>query len=97
MNINDMLLKDKNHILKNIKGGYNPINKYYNINKIKIIGENIYTLNEINRALLSDALDNLKFDFILLNKCNKCKASFNMSGYNLILSNNQEIEIIFFK
>jgi hypothetical protein len=95
MNLNDMLEKDKNYILKNIKGGYNPFNNYHNINKIKIFGENIYTLNEINRALLSDVLDKHRPDFILLNECNKGKASFNMSGYNLILSRNQEVGIIY--
>ena len=42
-----MNLNDKNYILKKMKGGYNLINDYYNINKIKILGENIYTLNEI--------------------------------------------------
>ena len=56
MNLNDMLIKDKNYILQNNKGGYNPFNNYYNINKIKIFGENIYTLNETNRALLSNII-----------------------------------------
>ena len=74
MNINDMLIKDKNYILKNLKGGYNPINNYHVINKIKIFGENIYTLNETNRALLSDVLDKLRPDFMLLNESNKGKA-----------------------
>ena len=95
MNLNDMIEKDKNYILKNIKGGYNPCNNYLNINKIKIFGENIYTLNETNRALLSDVLDKSRPDFILLNECNKGKASFKSSGYNLILSSNQEVGIIY--
>jgi len=96
MNLDDMLTKDKNYILlKNIKGGYNPFNYYHNINKIKILGENIYILNETNRALLSDVLDKHRPDFILLNECNKGKVSFNMSGYNLILSRNQEVGMIY--
>jgi len=95
MNLNDMLIKDKNYILQNMKGGYNPFNNYYNINKIKIFGENIYTFNETNRALLSNVLDKQRPDFILLNECNKGKASFNMSNYNLILSRKQEVGIIY--
>ena len=47
------------------------------------------------RALLSDVLDKHRPDFILLNECNKGKAAFNMSGYNLILSRNQEVGMIY--
>ena len=32
--------------------GYNPINNYFDINKMKIIGENILTLSRENRVLL---------------------------------------------
>ena len=42
---------DKADILLKLKGGFNLSNNYFNINKIKIIGENIYTLNTVNRAL----------------------------------------------
>ena len=90
-----MYKKDKDNILQQMRGGYNPINNYFNINKIKIIGENILTLSKENRALLSNVLDEYNPDFVLLNECkmNK-KAKFNMSGYNLILSDNQEVGII---
>ena len=65
MNLNYMLIKEKNYIMQNIKGGYYHFNNNYNINKIKIFDENIYTLNETNRALLSDVLDKHRPDFIL--------------------------------
>ena len=45
INLNDMYKKDKENILQQIKGGNNSINNYFNIKKIKIIGENILTLN----------------------------------------------------
>ena len=48
-----------------MRGGFNPINNYFNINKIKIIGENILTLNKENRALLSNVLDEFNPDFVL--------------------------------
>ena len=96
INLDDMYKKDKDNILQQMRGGYNPINNYFNINKIKIIGENILTLSKENRALLSNVLDEYNPDFVLLNECkmNK-KAKFNMSGYNLILSDNQEVGIIY--
>ena len=62
-----MYQKNKADILQHLKGGYNHINNYFNINKIKIIGENIYTLNTVNRALLSNVLDEYNPDFVLLN------------------------------
>ena len=78
MNLNDMLEIDKNDILTNqIAGGYRPQN-YFNFDnlKIKIIGENILTLNETNRALISNILDEERPDFILLNECKIGKAKF---------------------
>ena len=96
INLNDVCEKDKADILKHKKGGYNLFNNYFNINKIKIIGENILTLSIENRALLSNVLDEYKPDFVLLNECNMNKnVKFNMSGYNLILSDNQEVGIIY--
>ena len=82
INLNDMYEKDKTDILKQMRGGFNLFNNYININKIKIIGENILTLSRENRALLSNVLDECKPDFVLLNECNMNKnAKFNMSGY----------------
>ena len=96
INNNDMLLIDKENILKLIKGGFNLIENNFKINKIKIKGENICTLNETNRFIISNVLDELKPDFMLLNECNiSKKAKFNMSDYNLIISNNQEVGIIY--
>ena len=51
-----------------MKGGYNSINNYFDIKKIKIIGENILTLNRENRALLSNVLDEFNPDFVILNE-----------------------------
>ena len=63
--------------------------------KIKIYGENIRAFNETNRALLSDILDKQRPDFMLLNECNIGKAKFNMSGYKLELSDNNEVGILY--
>ena len=82
MNLNDMLEIDKNDILvSQIAGGYIPQN-YFNCDnlKIKIYGENILTLNEGNRTLISNILDEERPDFILLNEYRIGKAKFNMSG-----------------
>ena len=38
---------------------------------MRIIGENIRSLNETNRALLSNILDTERPDFMLLNECAK--------------------------
>ena len=91
-----MYKKDKTDILLKLKGGFNSSNNFFYFFKIKIIGENIYTLNTVNRALLSNVLEEYNPDFVLLNECNMNKnAKFNMSGYNLILSDNQEVGIIY--
>ena len=37
INLNDIYQKDKQNILQQMRDGYNPINNYFNINKIKII------------------------------------------------------------
>ena len=95
MNINDILIKYKNYILKSEKSGYIP--NSININKIKIFGKNIYSLNETKRALLSNILYKYLPTMLLLNECNKGKAPFNMSGYNLILSRNQKLGNIYRK
>ena len=68
-----MYKKDKADNLLKLKVGFNLINNYFNINKIKIIGENIYTLNTVNRALLSNVLEEYNPDFVLLNECNMNK------------------------
>ena len=80
----DLLKEDKDDYLRNIRGGYK--------NEIGIIGENIRTLNETNRALLSNILDTERPDFMLLNIG---KAKFNMSGYKLELSDNNEVGILY--
>ena len=54
INLDDMYQKYKTDILQHLKDGFNLINNYFNINKIKIIGENILILNKENRALLSN-------------------------------------------
>ena len=48
-----MYKKDRENILQQMKGGYNSIHNYFDIKKIKIIGDNILTLNRGNRSLLS--------------------------------------------
>ena len=48
INLNDMYEKDNTDILKQMRGGFNLFNNYININKIKIIGENILTLSREN-------------------------------------------------
>ena len=60
-----------------------------------MICENIRTLNETNRALLSNILDTERQIFMLLNECNIGKAKFNMSGYKLELSDNNEVGILY--
>ena len=83
MSLDDMLEIDRNDILVNqIGGGYRILN-YFNVDnlKIKIYGENILTLNETNRALISNVLDEDKPDFMLLNECKIGKAKFNIKGY----------------
>ena len=49
--------------------------------------ENIFKLNESNRALISNKLDEDRPDFMLLNECKIGKAKFNIKGYKLELSN----------
>ena len=87
LKIDDLLKEDKEDYLRNIKAGYK--------NEIRIIGENIRSLNETNRALLSNILDTERPDFMLLNECNIGKAKFNMSGYKLELSDNNEVGILY--
>ena len=87
LKIEDLLKENKEDFLSSIKGGYK--------NEIRIIGENIRTLNETNRALLSNILDTERPDFMLLNECNIGKAKFNMSGYKLELSDNNEVGLLY--
>ena len=87
LKIEDLLKEDREDYLSSIKGGYK--------NEIRIIGENIRTLNETNRALLSNILDTERPDFMLLNECNIGKAKFNMSGYKLELSDNNEVGLLY--
>ena len=58
LKIIDLLKEDKEDYLRNIKGVFK--------NEIRIIVENIRTLNETNRALLSNILDIERPDFRLL-------------------------------
>ena len=97
MKCNDMLEVDRNDILPNqIIGEYGPQNYFKTDNlKIKIYGENILTLNEGNRAIISNILDEERPDFILLNECRIGKAKFNLSGYKLELSEKEEVGIIY--
>ena len=83
MSLEDMLEIDRNDILVNQIGGGYRISNYFNVDnlKIKIFGENILTLNETNRALISNKLDEYRPDFILLNECKIGKAKFNIKGY----------------
>ena len=97
MNLNDMLEVDRNDILANqIIEGFGPQNyfKFDNL-KNKIYRENILPLNEVNRALISNILDEERPDFILLNECKIGKAKFNLSGYKLELSEKDEVGIIY--
>ena len=97
MSLEDMLEIDRNDILVNQIGGGYRISNYFNVDnlKIKIFGENILTLNETNRALISNKLDEYRPDFMLLNECKIGKAKFNIKGYKLELSNKQEVGIIY--
>ena len=88
IHVDDLLKNDKIDYMKNLKGGRN-------IKKILIYGENIRTLNEMNRGLLSNVLDNKRPDFILLNESNIGSANFKMSGYKLELSDNNEVGILY--
>ena len=92
-----MLKIDRNDILVNQISSGNNILNYLNSNnlKIKIYGENISTLNEVNRVLLSNILDEERLDLMLLNECKIGKAKFNIKCYKLELSNTQEVGIIY--
>ena len=93
INKNDLSNEDKIKINKEVKGGKNEY--YYDENIIKIYGNNIRTLNESNRALIINFIEEEKPDFILLNECNKGKSSFKISGYKTEFSPNQEVGIIY--
>ena len=93
INKNDLSNDDKIKINNNLKGGAYVVNHDKNI--IKIYGNNIRTLNEGNRALINNFIDEEKPDFILLNECNKGKSSFKISGYKTEFSPNQEVGIIY--
>ena len=85
--------EDKIKVNKKVKGGKNEYN--YNKNIIKIYGNNIRTLNESNKALIINFIEEEKPDFLLLNECNKGKSSFKISGYKTEFSPNQEVGIIY--
>ena len=57
----DLLKDDKIDHTKYKRGGNNSYN-------VKIYGENIRTISEMNRGLLSNVLDNNRPDFMLLNE-----------------------------
>ena len=69
MNKNDLSDEDKIKVTNKLIGGKNEYK--YNKNIIKIYGNNIRTLNESNKALINNFIDEEKPDFILLNECNK--------------------------
>ena len=93
MNKNDLSDEDKIKVTNKLIGGKNEYK--YNKNIIKIYGNNIRTLNESNKALINNFIDEEKPDFILLNECNKGKSSFKISGYKTEFSPNQEVGIIY--
>ena len=93
INKNDLSNEDKIKLNNNLKGGANADNDDKNI--FKIYGNNIRTLNETNRALINNFIDEEKPDFILLNECNKGNSSFKISGYKTEFSPNQEVGIIY--
>jgi len=88
-----MLKIDREEYFKSIKRW---TSYYKNINglTIKIFGQNIRTIDELNRALIINSLDEIKPDFFLLNECNIGLAKFKVQGYNIELSKNQEVGII---
>jgi len=49
----------------------------------------------MNRGLLSDVLDNNRPDFMFINETNIGQGKFNMSGYKLELSDNNEVSILY--
>ena len=80
MNKNDLSDEDKIKVTNKLIGGKNEYK--YNKNIIKIYGNNIRTLNESNKALINNFIDEEKPDFILLNECNKGKSSFKISIFS---------------
>ena len=93
INKNDLSNEDKIKVNKKVKGGKNEYN--FNKNIIKIYGNNIRTLNESNKALVINFIEEEKPDFLLLNECNKGKSSFKISGYKTEFFPNQEVGIIY--
>ena len=59
-----MYKKDREKILQQMRGGYTLINNYFDIKKIKINRENIFSLCRENRALLSNVLDGYNPEFL---------------------------------
>ena len=92
INKNDLSNEDKLKVNKNLKGGKTECNHDKNI--IKIYGNNVRALNESNKALIINFIEEEKPDFLLLNECNKGKSSFKISGYKTEFSPNQEAGII---
>ena len=93
INKNDLSNEDKIKVNNKLKGGKNKFN--HDKNLIKIYGNNIRALNESNKALIINFIEEEKPDFILLNECNKGKSSFKISGYKTEFSPNQEVGIIY--
>ena len=93
INKNDLSNEDKIKVNKEVKGGKSEI--YYDKNIIKIYGNNIRTLNESNKALINNFIEEEKPDFLLLNECYKGKSSFKISEYKTEFSPNQEVGIIY--
>ena len=93
INKNDLSNEDKMKVNKKVKGGKNEYN--YNKNIIKIYANNIRTLNESNKALIINFIEEEKPDFLLLNECNKGKSSFKISGYKTEFLPSQKVYIIY--
>ena len=93
INKNDWSNEDKIKVNNKLKGGKNKFN--HDKNLIKIYGNNIRALNESNKALIINFIEEEKPDFILLNECNKGTSSFKISGYKTEFSPNQEVGIIY--
>ena len=81
INKNDLSNEDKIKVNKKLKGGKNKYNHDKNI--IKIYGNNIRTLNESNKALIINFIEEEKPDFALLNECNKGKSLFKYQDIKL--------------
>ena len=91
-----MLKIDREDYLKSIKGSLRPF-AYKDTNdiNIKIYGQKIRTFDDLNRVLIINSLIEIRPDFFLINECNIGLTKFKVQGYNIELSRNQKIGIIY--